>query len=156
MSPGAKAGLCGSLHSLQTHPQGQGPKRLRSPRCPSPRPHLWPQLQLPSSGSRQAPPKGTRMVGQGEQKASPPRPGCYRGLDGICFSGTSGGRWWLGAPAPRHLPGLPEAGHPALKDWRPGEGQMAATVEPLLCSVPPPTCATRVMPLIRSGLSYPQ
>lgn len=60
--------------------------------------------------------------GEHEEKASPPRPGGYRGLDSICFSGTWGGRWWLMSPAPRHLPGLPEAGHPARKDQRPGEG----------------------------------
>lgn len=96
------------------------------------------------------------MVGQGSRRLPSKARECYRGLDGICFRAPGEDGGGLGPL----LPGTSkasQAGHPAPKDWRPGDRQMAATVEPLLCSVPPPTCATRVMPLIRSWrLSYTQ
>lgn len=133
---GAGGALRGPLQPAGA-PTRAGPQTPPSPKCPRPWPRLWPQLQLSSSGSRQAPPKGTRMVGQGEEKASPSRPGGYRGLDGICFSGTRGGWWWLRDPCSPAPPRPARVGTPSLAGAETGEGQMAAAVGPLLCSAPP-------------------
>lgn len=114
-------------------PTRAGPQTPPSAKCPSPQPRLWPQLQLSSSGSRQAPPRGTRMVGQGRRLPLQGQ-GATRGWTASAFQAPRKDGGGSGTPALRHLPGLPESGRPA---WQDREGQMAAAVGPLLCSAPP-------------------
>lgn len=92
-------------------------------RCPRPWPHPVATTATSSSTEAGKLHLRARMVGQGAE-SFPSKARVLRGLDGICFSGTWGGRWWLGPLPPRHLLGQP-GGTPSsegLEAWRQADG----------------------------------
>lgn len=97
--------------------------------------------------------QGNEDGGSGE-KASPPGPRGYKGLDGICFSGTQEGWWWLRDPCSAAPPRPARVGTPSLAGPGGADGSRSWTSS-LQCP-PQSIYATHVMPLIRSGVSYTQ